>query len=42
VGFVDAWLGWFRRFWSKHIDALESYLERMDDASSKGKKRRNR
>jgi DNA-binding transcriptional ArsR family regulator len=38
---VDAWLAPFRRFWSKHVDALERHLERMEKASSvKGRKRR--
>ena len=37
---VDAWLAPFRHFWSRHVDALEQHLERMDKASSvKGKKR---
>jgi DNA-binding transcriptional ArsR family regulator len=27
---VDAWLARFRRFWAPHIDALERYLDRMD------------
>jgi DNA-binding transcriptional ArsR family regulator len=37
---VDAWLAPFRRVWSKHVDALERHLERMEKASSgKGKKR---
>src|SRR5450432_2884192 len=27
---VDAWLLPFRRFWSKHVDALERHLEKMD------------
>ena len=37
---VDAWLAPFRRYWSKHVDALEQHLERMGKASSlKGKKR---
>src|SRR5919198_2527669 len=26
----DAWLAPFRRFWSKHVDALEHYLDRME------------
>ncbi|MFT3835632.1 MAG: metalloregulator ArsR/SmtB family transcription factor [Myxococcaceae bacterium] len=26
---LDAWLVPFRRFWSKHIDALEQHLEKM-------------
>lgn len=28
---VDAWLAPFRRFWSTHVDALERYLDRMDE-----------
>ena len=31
---VDAWLEPFRRFWSKHVDALERHLDRMESASS--------
>lgn len=27
---LDAWLDPFRRFWSKHLDALERHLDRMD------------
>src|SRR5246127_3012913 len=27
---VDAWLATFRRVWSKHVDALEQHLERME------------
>jgi DNA-binding transcriptional ArsR family regulator len=27
---VDAWLAPFRRFWSKHVDALERHLDRME------------
>jgi DNA-binding transcriptional ArsR family regulator len=27
---VDVWLAQFRRFWSAHVDALERYLDRMD------------
>ena len=35
---VDAWLEPFRRFWSRHVDALEEHLERMESsAPSKGK-----
>jgi len=38
---VDAWLAPFRRFWSKHVDALEEHLDRMEKGSSaKGRKRR--
>ncbi|HEY4183569.1 MAG TPA: metalloregulator ArsR/SmtB family transcription factor [Polyangia bacterium] len=34
---VDAWLEPFRRFWSKHVDALEQHLERMEKVvSAKG------
>ncbi len=37
---LDAWLAPFRRFWSKHVDALERHLDKMDKSpSSKGKKR---
>ena len=40
---VDAWLAPFRRFWSKHVDALEQHLERMEKVPSvKGKKRHER
>jgi DNA-binding transcriptional ArsR family regulator len=27
---LDSWLAQFRRFWSAHVDALEHYLDRMD------------
>ena len=27
---LDAWLSPFRRFWSKHVDALERHLDKMD------------
>ena len=27
---LDAWLVPFRRFWSRHVDALERHLERME------------
>ena len=37
---LDEWLIPFRRFWAKHVDALERHLERMDRMPSrKGKKR---
>ena len=37
---LDAWLVPFRRFWSKHVDALERHLEKMEKVPSvKGKKR---
>ena len=38
---VDAWLAPFRRFWSRHLDALERHLDRLDQPSKKkGRKRR--
>ena len=38
---LDAWLIPFRRYWSKHVDALERHLDTMDKPSSvKGKKKR--
>jgi DNA-binding transcriptional ArsR family regulator len=37
---LDAWLGPFRTFWSKHVDALERHLDRMEQMDSvKGKKK---
>ena len=27
---VDAWLEQFRRFWSRHVDALERHLDRKE------------
>lgn len=36
---VDAWLEPFRRFWSKHVDALEKHLDKMESAPRmKGRK----
>ena len=29
---VDEWLAPFRKFWSERFDALEAYLDRMDEA----------
>ena len=37
---VDAWLEQFRRFWSARVDALERHLDRMEQKSGKGKKKR--
>jgi DNA-binding transcriptional ArsR family regulator len=38
---LDAWLVPFRRFWSKHVDALEKHLNTMNEGpSAKGKKRK--
>lgn len=28
---LDTWLDPFRRFWSKHVDALEQHLDNMED-----------
>ncbi len=40
---LDAWLVPFRRFWSKHVDALEKHLEKMETVPAvKGKKRHER
>ena len=39
---VAAWLDPFRRFWSKHVDALERHLDRMDEPAPKKKKGKNR
>jgi DNA-binding transcriptional ArsR family regulator len=36
---IDAWLEDFRRFWTGHVDALERHLDRMEQATRKGKKR---
>jgi DNA-binding transcriptional ArsR family regulator len=37
---IDAWLGPFRRFWEKHVDALERHLDRMAaEPSVKGRKK---
>ena len=37
---LDEWLEPFRRFWSKHLDALERHLDRMDTVPpTKGKKK---
>ena len=40
---IDEWLAQFRRFWSAHVDALERYLDRMDEpASAKNKTKKGR
>ena len=37
---LDEWLDPFRRFWSKHVDALERHLDKMaQEPSVKGKKK---
>lgn len=36
---IDEWLEPFRRFWSRHVDALERHLDRMEHARrTKGKR----
>ena len=39
---LDAWLSPFRRLWSKHLDALERHLDRIDPPSPAKKKRRRK
>ncbi len=39
---VAAWLAPFRRFWSAHVDALESHLDRMDQSTATKRKTRRR
>ena len=39
---LDAWLAPFRRFWSKHLDALERHLDRMQEPTPSNKKTRKR
>jgi DNA-binding transcriptional ArsR family regulator len=40
---LDAWLEQFRRFWSDHVDALERYLDRMEQLTpTKSNTRRRR
>src|SRR5262249_7488755 len=35
---LDAWLAPFREYWSRHVDALERHLDRME--RSKARKRK--
>ena len=37
---LDAWLVPFRRFWSKHVDALEQHLDRMEKVPSVKRKKK--
>ncbi len=37
---MDAWLEPFRRFWSKHVDALEQHLDKMDNVPAAKSRRR--
>jgi DNA-binding transcriptional ArsR family regulator len=39
---VDAWLSQFRRFWSRHLDALERHLDRMDRSAVTKKQTRRK
>src|SRR3974390_3147439 len=39
---LDEWLAPFRRLWSRHLDALERHLDRMDQATSTRTKTRKR
>lgn len=39
---LDAWLAPFRRFWSKHLDALERHLDHMEEPGPTKKKTRKR
>lgn len=33
---LDAWLDRYRRFWSNHLDALETHLTNLDSESTEG------
>ena len=39
---VEAWLAPFRHFWSRHVDALERHLDRMDQKTPMKRKARRR
>jgi DNA-binding transcriptional ArsR family regulator len=39
---VEAWLAPFRAMWTTHVDALENYLDRMESAPPKRRKKRKR
>ena len=36
---LDEWRAPFRRFWSKHVDALEKHLDKMDKMDKKPSKK---
>ena len=36
---VDEWLDQFRKLWTAHLDQLERYLDRMDQAAKPRKKK---
>ncbi len=39
---LDAWLAPFRELWSAHADALERYLDRMDDTPPPKKRKKRK
>lgn len=39
---VDEWLGPFREFWSRRVDALERHLDRMDKVPAPKRKKKRR
>src|SRR5690348_7695447 len=39
---LDEWLAPFRRFWSKHVDALEQHLDRMEKVPATTRKKRRK
>jgi DNA-binding transcriptional ArsR family regulator len=38
---LDAWLVPFRRFWSKHVDALERHLDKMEKVPTVKRRKRH-
>ena len=38
---LDAWLVPFRRFWSRHVDALEKHLDRMEKVRPAKRRKRS-
>jgi DNA-binding transcriptional ArsR family regulator len=39
---LDAWLAPFRRFWSKHVDALEKHLDRREKRPTEKEKQKEK
>jgi DNA-binding transcriptional ArsR family regulator len=39
---IEAWLAPFRRLWTRHVDALEKHLDRMDAPRNKNHKKKSR
>lgn len=37
---LDEWLEPFRKFWTKHIDALEKHLDKIDKPSTAKRKKK--